>query len=503
MREPRPKHHQLNTASTSFILLFPRMPTKSPEPLMTDCSLRLLLDFDACAQRDKGQASVFLHRRDRKFALTCKEQSVEATPKRWIAYINRFSGAEIGREKLTQTLRFWKCVNTSFLVIGALFGIFSMLSLLFFDGGHRINVTVIIAFVAFQLLLAVFTTAQSLVGWRPWHSVIKRFRKNSQSSVLTGLQPVLMARAAQLGGLCFALGGLITLLVMVLLQDLAFGWSTTLETGASSYHAMIAAIAAPWAWLWPAAAPEIGLVEATRFFRASLGQDNITPNLWGQWWPFIAMLWTTWALLPRLILYLLAGILIKRKARQLLLKHPAMSALMYRMETEILETGNDHNDASDFPNLNNQQSLTPLPKSSIILTWAGAGESELPTLLTEAKRIQAKVGGRSTLEDDEKTLEKVAEQLVREAKRCVLLATRCWEPPTGELEDFITRAKELWPEGAHIVLVPLASNISREPEQHHIQQWLRFAGRMQSQFVSVSVINSSDDSHFTRAGPKA
>lgn len=503
MRETAQNQHRLNTTSTSFILLVPQMPIKPSEILMTDRSLRLLLDFDACAQRYNGQASVFLHRRDRKFALTCKEQGVEATPKRWITYINRFSDAEPGREQLTQTLRFWKRVNSIFLAVGALFGVFSMLGLLFYDGGQRINVTVIIAFVAFQLLLALLTTTQSLIGWQPWRSVIKRFRKNSQSAVLTRLQPVLMAQAAQLGGLCFAFGGLITLLIMVLLQDLAFGWSTTLETDASSYHAMIAAIAAPWAWLWPAAAPEIGLVEATRFFRASLGQDNITPNLWGQWWPFIAMLWTTWALLPRLILYLLAGILIKRKARQLLLKHPAMSALMYRMETETLDTGNEHNDASDFPNLNNQSTLTPLPKANTILTWAGAGDSELPTVLTEAKSIQAKVGGRSTLQEDETTLERVAAQLAKEANRCVLLATRCWEPPTGELEDFINRAKELWPEGAHIALVPLASNISREPEQHHIQQWLRFASRMQSKFVSVSIISSGNDSHFTQAGPKA
>lgn len=478
------------------------MPIKPSEPLMTDRSLRLLLDFDACAQRDNGQASVFLHRRDRKFALTCKEQSVEATPKQWIAYINRFSDAKLGREQLSQTLQFWKRVNATFAVVGALFGVLGMLGLLFYDGGQRISVTGIVAFVAFQLLLALFTTIQSLVGWQPWRSVIKRFRKNSQSAILTRLQPVLMAQSAQLGGLCFALGGLISLLVMVLLQDLAFGWSTTIETDASAYHAMITAIAAPWAWLWPAASPEISLVEATRFFRANVGQNNINPSLWGQWWPFITMLWITWALLPRLMLYLLSGVLIKRKARQLLLKHPAMSALMYRMETEILDTGNEHNDASDFPNFNNQLTLTPLPKASTILTWAGAGDSELPRLLTEAKSIQAKVGGRSTLPEDERTLEQVAAQLAKQANRCVLIATRCWEPPTGELEDLINRAKELWPEGAHIVLVPLASNISREPEQHHIQQWLRFAGRMQTKFVSVSVISTGNDSHFIQAGPK-
>lgn len=48
-----------------------------------------------------------------------------------------------------------------------MFGCLTMLGLLFYEGGQRINITVILAFVALQLLLALFTTAQSLVGWQP------------------------------------------------------------------------------------------------------------------------------------------------------------------------------------------------------------------------------------------------------------------------------------------------------------------------------------------------
>jgi len=475
---------------------------------MTDRSLRLLLDFDACAQRDNGQASVFLHRRDRKFALTCEEQGIKPTPKRWIDYVNRFSESDSEQNQSSQMLSFWRRVNTGFVLLGTILGVFSMIGLLFYDGGQRINVTFIVAFVALQLLLAILTTIQSLVGWQPWRSVVARFAKNLQSDVLSKLQPVMMARAAQLGGACFAMAGLLSLLVMVLLQDLAFGWSTTLETDAKTYHAMIATVAAPWAWIWPAAAPEIGLVEATRFFRASAGQENVNPALWGQWWPFIAMLWTTWALLPRCILYLLAEVLITRKAGKLLSKHPAMRALLYRMETQTLDTGNDHNDATDFPDLENRLPLTPLPKANIVLTWAGAGDADLPSLLTQAKSTQvkstqAKIGGRSTLQEDEATLQQVAKQLMNESNRCVLLATRCWEPPTGELEDFINRAKEQWPKGARIGLVPLANNIEREPETHQIQQWLRFASRIPAGFVTVSVATSEYASPNTQEGTRA
>lgn len=470
---------------------------------MTERSLLLLLDFDACAQRDNGQASVFLHRRDRKFALTCEENGIKPNPRGWVEYVNRFSDSDSGQKQLTQMLMFWRWVNMGFAFAGACFGTLCMLGLLFYDGGQRISVTVIVAFVALQFFLAILTTIQSWVGWQPWLAVLKCFGKNLHSDISFKLHPVLMAQAAQLGGVWFAIAGLITLLIMVLLQDLAFGWSTTLDTNASTYHAIIAAIAVPWAWIWPAAVPEIGLVEATRFFRASTGQNDINPAIWGQWWPFIAMLWTTWALFPRCVLYFFSGILIRRKARRLLAKHPAMRALMYRMETETLETGYEHNDASDLPDLQNQLVPTPLPKATIMLTWAGAGNLALPVVLTEAKSMHAKIGGKRTLLEDQTTLEQVATQLGKGTNRFVLIVTQCWEPPTGELEDFINKAKELWPEGARIVLVPLANTISCEPEQHQVQQWLRFASRMPAKFVTVSTISSEHYIQNTQAGTKA
>jgi hypothetical protein len=468
---------------------------------MTDRSFRLLLDFDACAQRDKGQASVFLHRRDRKFALTCEEEGVAPSPKRWMTYINRFNDTASGPSQSLQTLRVWRRVNHGFVAAGVLLGVLTMLGLLFYDGGQRINITLILAFVAFQLLLALFTTLQSLAGWQPWRPLLRRFGRNSQSATLSQLTPVLMARAAHLGGVGFTLAGLVSLLVMVLLQDLAFGWSTTLNTDASTYHALIAVVAAPWAWLVPIAVPDIALVEATRFFRASAGDADINPAQWGQWWPFIAMLWTTWALLPRLLLYLFSGVLIGRKARLLLDKHPAMHALMYRMETSTLDTGNEHNDASDMPVLGHQSALMPLQKANILLTWAGTGDSKLPAVLRQDKSIVAKIGGRRTLAEDQKTLEQVATQLTPESNRCVLLATRSWEPPTGELEDFITAAQALWSKGAHVVIVPLAIDIECEPEQHHVQQWLRFAGRIQAQFVTISLLPSFHIGPNIRNGP--
>ncbi|HET8799811.1 MAG TPA: DUF2868 domain-containing protein [Marinobacter sp.] len=461
---------------------------------MTDNPLRLLLGFDAQARRDHSQPAAFLHRRDRKFALVCREQGLAPEAARWLTHLNRLSGPDATPSAAEQTLGFWRRVSVGFIAAGLIIGVLTMTGLLFYDGGQRINITVLLAFVLLQLVLALFTSVQALAGWQPWHWLLRRFpaspgngvNQRVSQGVIRKLHPLLMAKAAHLGGLCFALSGLGTLLAMVVVQDLAFGWSTTLETAAVSYQQLIRIIAAPWAWLWPGAAPDLALVEATRFFRAGTETASADPALWGQWWPFVTMLWTTWVLLPRLLLWLLATALIRQRARRLLTSHPAMHALLYRMETPALDTGSDHNDADDLPDTRIRNNLLPLPDSDTLLCWAGAGEPELPEALRSGKQRILRAGGRASLTDDEQTLNQIADHL-KTRDNAVILLTRCWEPPTGELHDFLDAARDLWPGGTQVALVPLAADSNREPDAHQIQPWLRFSERFSNDFVRVSL----------------
>lgn len=453
---------------------------------MTDSPLRLLLDFDARSQRDQDQPPAFLHRRDRKFALTCAEQGQAPNARRWLEHMARLSGPGSKASAGQKTLRLWRRINTGFAFGGTVFGCLTMLGLLFYEGGQRINITFILAFVVLQLLLALFTTAQSLAGWQPWRWLLRRLAPERNSETRSRLQPMLMARAAHLGGVSFAITGVLTLLLMVVVQDLAFGWSTTLDTGASGYHQLLTTLAAPWAAIWPAAVPDLALVEATRFFRtgAGAGADTIAPERWGQWWPFVTMLWVSWVLTPRLLLFLASILLLRRKARQLLVNHPAMHALLYRMETPTLDTGNHHNDAADLPDTDTHASLQPLPDSNLLLCWAG--EPTLPQTLVSEQTQLFRAGGRASLAEDQAALADIANQLAANPEPAVIVITRSWEPPTGELEDFLTSARELWPTGTRVALVPLSLDYEREPEQHQLNQWLRFADRLGADFVCVS-----------------
>ncbi|MDF0751393.1 DUF2868 domain-containing protein [Marinobacter sp. 71-i] len=448
---------------------------------MPDSAIRRLLEFDEQVLRDRDQNPAFLHRRDRRFALDCREKGVTPAPARWLEHVRRLAN----RGPNGDPLKPWRRITAGFVLAGLITGILAMLGLLFYDGGQRINLTVILAFVLLQCVLAGITTVQAFAGWQPWHWLLRKLSVSSRSDALRALQPLLMARAAHAGGLMFGLAGLLTLLVLVVIQDLAFGWSTTLNTGADSYYRLLAAIASPWQNLWPAAVPDLELVEATRFFR-SQSAGTTDPALWGSWWPFVAMTWVTYVILPRLILLVLAIVHPGLRARKALANHHGLIALQYRMETPTVDTGNRHNDAADQPDINTSTRLQPLPDAPAIIRWAGAGMPELPQALSADYQEVLSAGGSASLEHDHNIINLASQALADIGAPAVIIVTRSWEPPTGELSDFLQQARQVWPKGTTIALVPMAPEPDQPPPNHHINQWLRFAERAGDERIVIS-----------------
>ncbi|MBZ0335425.1 DUF2868 domain-containing protein [Marinobacter sp. AL4B] len=467
---------------------------------MSQNTLRLLLDVDSRFQRDRDQSPAFLHRRDRRFALDCEQQGISPTPERWLDHMRRLSGPGSEEQAGRKVQQQWQRINSGFATVGAFFGVFAMAGLLFYDGGQRINITVFLAFVLLQLLLALATTAQSLMGWQPWSWLTKRLNLQAPESALAPLQPALMARAGHTGGVAFALTGLFTLFILLVIQDLAFGWSTTLDTAAASYHRLVQTIATPWSLLWPSAVPSLELVEATRFFRAAPASQGATPEQWGSWWPFVVMLWVTWVMLPRMLLLGLGHWLTARKARQLLRGHPGMQALLYRMETPTLDTGNQHNDADDLPDIRTRTTASDLCDTRHLICWAGAGEPELPLQLTMHDSQILKAGGRASLAEDDHVLATLAKTFAQENSPAVILVTRCWEPPTGELHDFLEQAWEQWPAGTRVMILPLANDANQCPKNPLIQPWLRFTERLPEGFATVALLPPPPDTPYQITG---
>ena len=434
-------------------------------------ALTLLLDFDDQYRRDVDQNHAFLHRRDRRFAQQQQEQRQPLTVPAWLASLHALNGQRQVDSGSDPRLRGWRQARWVFAGLGAVLGVVFMLGLLYYDGGQQINVTLLVALVGLQGLLALFTSVQAWLGWQPWRALLGRWRGNDDA--LTSLRPLLSARVAHTGGLMFALTGLLTLLLMVLVQDLAFGWSTTLQASAAGYHQWISALASPWQALWPEAVPSLALVEASQFYRLQQDSGVADPALLGTWWPFVLMLWLVYVLLPRCVLLMLAALQLRWQSHRALRAHPGWQPLHYRFDTPWVDTrGEEEGQPAPAPA---QAVLSPLPASATVIHWAGAGMQSatlVGALSADPAPQSLRAGGNSSLDDDARVQAQAGA-----SGQPVIVVARGWEPPTGELSDFIFDARE---QGmtALLALVPLADEDGAAlADPGLLAQWQRFVDR--------------------------
>lgn len=455
---------------------------------MPSSPLTLLLDFDDQYHRDQHQRADFLHRRDRRLALEHQRlHGVTPNPATWLRSI---TGQPAHRAATDPRLRGWRRLRVLFIVTGAVLGALTMLGLLYYDGGRRINVTLIVAVALLQLLLALATSAQTLLGARPWPGLFRQGTPRwwplpEPAPMLRRLQAPLAARVAHGGGLAFALTALLTLLVQVVVSDLAFGWSTTLQASANGYHQLMAALAWPWhAWL-PAAVPSLELVEQSRYFRLSESVPA-DPGLLGGWWAFLVMLWLCYVLLPRVILLIVSRTQINRHATRLLCTHAGMAALLERFVTPYVAS-EQRGDGGQGPlNGGNDQPPGPaLPIAGTLIRWAGAGD-EHPALAAHLIRDPSPLildaGGAASLEQDTHALTGAAQR-----HQPLVIVTRGWEPPTGELKDFLTDARDILGADTPLILVPLAAQKTFALAQGDaLAQWRRFARRHGDPHLSIA-----------------
>lgn len=114
-----------------------------------------------------------------------------------------------------------------------------------------------------------------------------------------------LARLVQAAGVSFNLGILCGLAGLVLVKHVGFYWETTTELAMrSALETSVRFLSAPWAAWWPDAVPSARVIEASRWLP---GRDaGLAPGP-AAWWEFLLAATLFWGLLPRAILWTLAG----------------------------------------------------------------------------------------------------------------------------------------------------------------------------------------------------
>ncbi len=182
----------------------------------------------------------------------------------------------------------YKYKNILFTIGSFLLGVSVSGGLLLYSGKELVNALVYLLFVA--IIPALFSLS-SIIAF-----AIKR-----DYSKLAAL------RLSMLSGVFFSFGALASLLITITTQDIAFGWSTTLDISSKTLKSILDIIGF-WSSFCNSCNLDINLIELSRFNRlgSSVTKEQIQNAIaLGQWWRFLAIAILVYGVGFRAFLYLL------------------------------------------------------------------------------------------------------------------------------------------------------------------------------------------------------
>jgi len=463
---------------------------------MSAQGLGRLVDLALQLEADSQRPAAELRRRDRALGQELARAGVrdDAVVTAWLARVRPETDEGVG----PRSARALRGLSALLAVLGAVLGSGAAGALFYYDGTHPVNVVRVLGFfVGLQLLLLLGTSVLWLPPrWRRgipglelvqdvlslaspgrWLRPLRRLlpAKQREAAVRFGALALRHRRlygeverwtwlsASQLFGVAFHTGALASALALIALTDLAFGWSTTLAVDPRTLERVTHTLALPWAAWWPEAVPSAELIEATQYFR---GGDHTVqiPMRSAPWWRFCVACMITYALLPRLVLFLFARWQLGRAVRRAFARQPAVLALRDRLEHRLVETEAEGTEAPPTPRGSAVRPAAPAPARGThctALAWSGFPLDVEASLRCAGLVADAVLrAGDGALADDAAAIEALRR---RPAGEVVAVLVKAWEPPLLELQDFLRELRAALGDGRIVALVPVAQDAAGGP----------------------------------------
>jgi hypothetical protein len=383
-------------------------PEPAGEPDTSRWRLPDLLDFDYYVDRDEQRLRTDpserkrLSERDRRLyreRIGPQIKAPEHTPAHRSAALRRWLGIRRGGEDAAiQALlpgsafaRGQRLVTVGLGVLGLIAGIGVASALLHYEGDQPVNVSwYVFVLVILQVLLLVGTAALwysrrsrpmqaavqdlSLIGHllKPLFGAAARWvqrqrlahmppdlreQAKARQGLLSGhfalygpaaYLPMLIP--AQVFGIGFNVGAIVTTIALEWFTDLAFGWGSALDIQPGTIHTFAHIIALPWSWLFGEGlgVPTLAQVEHTRISLKDplfiMDAEHLRSWRW-----FLVLAVVTYGLLPRLILLGVSLLTVRRTLAALPFTHQRTQALYARMITPQLETAGGSGHGPEMP----------------------------------------------------------------------------------------------------------------------------------------------------------
>ena len=469
-----------------------------------------LIDLAVQLHRDEGAPSAALRERDRRIGLEqgagLEGESADDTgrAKRLARWLGALPDPPRGGAAALAT------VGVAAALMGLLLGYGAARAVYWYDGREPVNVVRVLGvFVVLQAVtLGLFAVAarpgrgglsEALLALSPgrWAGFVTRWLPAETREALAqvtgrgGAHQMLYGRVqkwqvlawSQSLALAFNVGALVGALQLIVGSDLAFGWSTTLPVEAPAMHGLTQVLSAPWGWAWPAAAPGVELIAETRTFRMESFEVTTQAERFTEWWPFLLMCMAVYGLLPRVITWWIARRRLGEAATRSLALTPGADAVLRRMDRPQVQTRATEHEVDAGGEAAEPLTEVEASRAVCVVRWSEAPGTGSP--LNDGATFDA--GGRSTLEDDRGVIRAAARYAARSSDRvAVALRVKAWEPPLGELLDFLRELRGALGQGTPIEVHAVGTDGGAAREQDRAvwraklatvgDPWLRVVG---------------------------
>ncbi|HHH51757.1 MAG TPA: DUF2868 domain-containing protein, partial [Campylobacterales bacterium] len=242
----------------------------------------------------------------------------------------------------------------------------------------------------------------------------------------------------QLFSLIFSIGLFISLIVMVVATDIAFGWSSTLQISSESFHTALSYIAIAWAKIVPSAIPSLELVDISHYFRLGEKLDNSmihNADKLGAWWKFLAMSTLFYAIGLRFGFWLFTKKLLHNQIEKEFLAVDGVKKILREFNKPFISTQAPQPEK----HLNIVESIKEKiihkekekDKYTALLGWNYSSDDM--KLANDTTAITAKdifvVGGTNSFTQDKDIAKRLSGK--------VALYIKSWEPPIMDFVDFL------------------------------------------------------------------
>ena len=458
--------------------------------------LKSYLDLEQLLHVYKGS-----HEENRTFALLDKNKRLTSL-KKLLVWEERNRYHITDELNSTKYLHYLKLFTSLFGFVLLLLGFSTGFALLSYSGAEPVNVIwLLLVMVGLPLIsmtlsllsmvggswianffshLSIFYYLEKVINFLPFANKVEF----SLFPISSRLSRWIFLQRIQLFSLLFSIGLFMALLLTVVSKDIAFGWSSTLQITPETFHSILSYLSMPWSGFAPSAVPSLELIELSHYFR--LGEEIDTEMVkhadkLGAWWKFLAMATLFYAIVLRLLFWLMAHFGVQKVVEGEILRLDGVKTLLKQFDSPYVSTQAQqqerHLDVTLVEESHLEKSFEY--EYSVVVGWNYTEEDLL--LLKDSNRIEAKtlyvVGGRNSFKEDQ--------VVVNSLDGKVLLYVKAWEPPTMDFIDLLESIIEK-KEVSFVDVAPLGTVTNNyHSRREDVEIWLRKLEIIESEKLGV------------------